>query len=81
MSSELTIKYTLDYKVSIDVDIAKESLPNLWEEADDEEQFLEFLTDSIISFLEVYEGMKRQGKKLPRWLTHFSLEERLDNGT
>lgn len=78
MASELTINYTLSYKVSIDVDIAREDMPELWLEADDEEQFLEFLTDGIMAALEDFEQRKLRGEKLPEWLTHFSLSEHLD---
>lgn len=75
MGSDVTIRYTLDYRITYDVDIAKEYLRESWEEADDEEEFAEFVEDDIIASLEKYESMKARGEKLPPHITHFSLVE------
>lgn len=81
MSSELTIDYTLSYKISVDIDKAREELDYLWGECDgDEEQFLEFVEDVVMASLEHFEELKLRGEGLPYWVTHFSLEEHLDNG-
>lgn len=79
MASEITVNYTLAYKVSVDIDKARadETMAHLWEEADDDEEALEFLVDGLVAALEDWEDRKARGEKLPSWVTHFSLEENL----
>lgn len=77
MASEITIKYTLSYKVSVDLDGAQKEMPHLWEEADDDEEATGFLVDGLVAALEDFEERKSRGEALPTWVTHFSLEEHL----
>lgn len=79
MSSELTIDYTLSYKISLDIEKARGELNHLWVEAeDDEDQFLEFLEDVVMASLEDWEDCRLRGIPLPNYVTHFSLNERFD---
>lgn len=76
MQSDVTIHYKLDYKVTYDAEIAKRELADLWDEAEhDESLFAEYMEDAIIASLEEFEGQKNAGVGLPRYITHFSLEE------
>lgn len=75
MSSDVSIRYRLDYQITYDMDKAKDFLRREWNEADDEEEFAEFVEDDIIASLEQYESLKAQGRSLPPHITHFSLVE------
>lgn len=78
MQSEETLRYSLNYTISYDVEVAKETLPRLWEESDgDEELFLEFMHDNILASLEELETAKQHGKPMPPYITHFSLKEEI----
>lgn len=78
MQSEETLRYSLNYIISYDVEVAKETLPRLWEETDeDEELFLEFMHDNILASLEELEAAKQHGGTLPPYITHFSLKEEI----
>lgn len=76
MAGDMSMRYTLDYQIAYDIDAAKESLTEDWDDSDDEEEFIEFLQDHIISSLEEYEYLKASGLDLPPYITHFSLVER-----
>jgi len=75
MASDVSMRYRLDYRVTYDIDVAKDFLRREWNEADDEDEFMEFIEDDIIASLEEYESLKAQGLKLPPHVTHFSLVE------
>lgn len=75
MSSDVSIRYRLDYQITYDMDVAKDFLRTAWNEADDEDEFAEFVEDDIIASLEEYEELKAAGRTLPPHITHFSLVE------
>lgn len=76
MQSDVTIRYQLDYKLTYDAELAKQYLPELWADADEDESlFAEYMEDDMIASLEWFESLKADGKPLPAYVTHFSLKE------
>ena len=77
MASELTVDYSMNYRVTIDLEEAKDTYPDTWGDCDDDEEFEEWIRDIILGRLTYFEERKERGADLPRFITEFSLNERL----
>lgn len=77
MASELTLDYSMNYRVTLDIERAKRVFPDDWEASEDEDEFEEWLTDVVLANLDYYEMRKREGRFLPSFITEFSVGESL----
>lgn len=75
MVTEQTLEYNLSYYVTYDPEIARQDLPGLWEDCDqDDSFFLETLQSMVLGSLRLLETAKSNGE-LPRWIRQFSVRE------
>lgn len=77
MISDITINYTLNYKVSIDAIKMEQHYQNLVDEhGDDEVSFEQWAQDVVLVSLKDWEDDKLHDRPLPPYITHFSVNER-----
>ena len=77
MVSEQALTYNLGYYVSYDPELARQDLPGVWEDCDqDEDIFLDTLQNMVLSSLQLMEVQKSYNQ-LPRWILQFSVREEI----
>lgn len=72
MEQEFTFK--VEYNIGVDIHVAKEEFPDVWEDCDGEDDFIEFLRDNVLFLLEDLEELKYK-QKLPPYITYVNIEE------
>lgn len=77
MASEMILDYSINYRVTVDLERAKEVFPEDWQSSEDESEFEEWMADVVLANLHYYEQRKREGRFLSSFITEFSVSESL----